>query len=103
MRYTCWRVTSHAHEQLLILGHGYRWGTGSQGLRDNYPLKNARQVDLLQARGAVILGKSNMGEFALSPDESVGSMFGIVRHPYNLDYTTAGYSPQSPRAPPPPR
>ncbi len=30
-------------------------------------------------------------EFALSPDESTGSVFGIVRNPYDLDHTTAGY------------
>lgn len=42
-------------------------------------------------RGAVVLGKCNMGEFALSPDESTGSVFGIVRNPYDLDRTTAGY------------
>lgn len=42
-------------------------------------------------QGAVVLGKCNMGEFALSPDESTGSVFGIVRNPYDLDHTTAGY------------
>lgn len=42
-------------------------------------------------QGAVVLGKCNMGEFALSPDESTGSVFGIVRNPYDLDHTTAGH------------
>jgi hypothetical protein len=41
-------------------------------------------------RGAIVLGKCNMGEFALSPDESVGSVYGIVRNPYDLDHSTAG-------------
>ncbi len=31
-----------------------------------------------------------MGEFAISPLESVGSVFGTVRNPYNLDVTLAG-------------
>jgi hypothetical protein len=48
------------------------------------------QVQRVLDAGAVILGKANMGEFALSPDESVGSLFGVVRNPYDLDHTTSG-------------
>ena len=48
------------------------------------------QVAALQSAGAIVLVKGNLGEFAFDPDESVGSVFGVCRNPYNLDYTTAG-------------
>ena len=48
------------------------------------------QVQKVIDKGAVVLGKCNMGEFALTPDESAGSAYGIVRNPYDLDRTTAG-------------
>ena len=50
------------------------------------------QVQRLRDAGAVVLGKSNMAEWAFSPDWSVGSAYGVVRNPYNLDYFTAGSS-----------
>ena len=37
-----------------------------------------------------LAAKANCGEFALAPSESVGSVYGSVRNPYNLDYTPAG-------------
>ena len=39
-----------------------------------------------------MLAKSNMAEWAFSPDWSIGSAFGVVRNPYQLDYFTAGSS-----------
>ena len=54
------------------------------------------QVQKVIDQGAVLLGKCNMGEFALSPDESAGSVYGIVRNPYDLDHTTAGNAPYGP-------
>ncbi len=48
------------------------------------------QLQQALERGAIVLGKCNMGEFALSPNESAGSAYGIVRNPYDLDRTTAG-------------
>lgn len=50
------------------------------------------QVRGLRRRGAVILAKANMGEFAWSPFESRGSLFGVVRNPYNTSRTVAGAS-----------
>ncbi|CAL8462935.1 g2469 [Coccomyxa elongata] len=65
---------------------------GAVGLLDNVASENAFVVQKVIDRGALVLGKFNMGEFALSPDESTGSVFGIVRNPYDLDHTTAGSS-----------
>lgn len=39
-----------------------------------------------------MLAKTNMAEWAFSPDKSIGSAFGIVRNPYSLDHVTAGSS-----------
>lgn len=46
----------------------------------------------LKEAGALILGKSNMAEWAFSPYTSAGSAFGVVRNPYSLDRVTAGSS-----------
>lgn len=50
------------------------------------------QVRLLKAAGAVVLAKANMAEWAFDPDISIGSAFGVVRNPYDLDHVTAGSS-----------
>ena len=50
------------------------------------------QVQRLRDAGAVVLGKSNMAEWAFCPDWSVGSAFGVVRNPYNLNHFTGGSS-----------
>lgn len=41
-------------------------------------------------QGAVVLGKTNMAEFALRDLECKGSLFGQVLNPYNLSRTPAG-------------
>lgn len=50
------------------------------------------QVRVLRAAGAIVLAKTNMAEWAFSPDKSIGSAFGVVRNPYNFDRVTAGSS-----------
>ncbi|KAK9820416.1 hypothetical protein WJX72_010055 [[Myrmecia] bisecta] len=65
---------------------------GAIALLDNTPARDSNVVMRLQAAGAIVLAKTNMGEFAISPSESVGSVYGVVRNPYNLDHTTAGSS-----------
>jgi amidase len=49
-------------------------------------------VARVQQQGAIVFAKVNMGEFAFSPFESVGSLFGIVRNVYDLTRTPAGMS-----------
>ncbi|WP_332913867.1 amidase [Algoriphagus boritolerans] len=42
--------------------------------------------------GAIIIGKSNMAEWAFSPMHSESSTQGTIRNPYNLDHVPAGSS-----------
>ncbi|KAK9791143.1 hypothetical protein WJX73_010179 [Symbiochloris irregularis] len=65
---------------------------GASSLLDNVAQQDATQVRLLKAAGAVVLAKANMAEWAFDPDISIGSAFGVVRNPYDLDHVTAGSS-----------
>ncbi len=69
---------------------------GSLALRDNHTRRDAPVVARLRAAGAVILGKTNLSEWANI--RSNGSMSGwsavggLVRNPYALDRTACGSS-----------
>ena len=65
---------------------------GSLALADFYPETDAFIIQKLEEAGAIILGKSNMAEWAFSPMHSESSTAGITRNPYNLDYVPAGSS-----------
>jgi putative ABC transport system substrate-binding protein len=57
------------------------------------PPRDAFQVRKLREVGALVLAKSNMAEFAVSPYETVGSLLpGYTRNPYALDRVPAGSS-----------
>ena len=69
---------------------------GSLALKDNITKRDAPVVALLRAQGAVILGKTNLSEWAnirstksMSGWSAVG---GLVRNPYALDRTACGSS-----------
>jgi len=69
---------------------------GSLALKDNVTTRDAPVVALLRAQGAVILGKTNLSEWAnirstkaMSGWSAVG---GLVRNPYALDRTACGSS-----------
>ncbi|MEG3087066.1 amidase [Sphingomonas sp. PB4P5] len=69
---------------------------GSLALKDNVTRRDAPVVALLRARGAVILGKTNLSEWAnirstasISGWSAIG---GLVRNPYALDRTACGSS-----------
>ena len=69
---------------------------GSLALRDNVTRRDAPVVAALRAQGAVILGKTNLSEWAnirsshaMSGWSAVG---GLVRNPYALDRTACGSS-----------
>jgi Asp-tRNA(Asn)/Glu-tRNA(Gln) amidotransferase A subunit family amidase len=64
---------------------------GTIALKDSYPFNNAAIVDNLINAGCIILGKSNMSEFAFSAYSSYSS-YGNVRNAYNLAYTPYGSS-----------
>ncbi len=64
---------------------------GCLALKDLQPKKDAFVVMKLKEAGAIILGKANLHELACS-GESVSSLGGQVRNPYNLGYTPGGSS-----------
>lgn len=53
---------------------------------------DAEVIARLRAEGAVILGKTNMSEFATYGESSVSSNVGAVANPYDLSRTPAGSS-----------
>ena len=66
---------------------------GSVLLKNSRPKDDAFTVKKLRDAGAVILGKANMSEFALSFDRlSHSSLGGLTRNPYNLKRDVAGSS-----------
>jgi Asp-tRNA(Asn)/Glu-tRNA(Gln) amidotransferase A subunit family amidase len=65
---------------------------GSLAMKWFVPATDAFMVKRIREAGAIILGKSNMAEWAFSPYATVSSIAGITRNPYNLDYVPAGSS-----------
>lgn len=65
---------------------------GSLALKHNIASSDAFLVAQLRAAGAIIVGKTNMAEWAFSPNVTVSSVAGMTRNPYNLLHTTAGSS-----------
>jgi amidase len=54
--------------------------------------KDAFQVKRIKDAGAIVIAKSNMGEFAFSPYETLNSLQGHTKNPYALDRVPAGSS-----------
>ena len=65
---------------------------GSLAMKDSRPPDDAYQVRKLREAGAVVLGKSNMAEWAFSPFQTVSSIAGTTRNPYDLSRVPAGSS-----------
>ena len=63
----------------------------SRILHNFVPTYTAEAVLRLQAAGAVILGKTNMDEFAMGSTTET-SAYGVTRNPYNTDYVPGGSS-----------
>ena len=63
---------------------------GSVLFRDYYPDRDSFVAEKLKKAGAVILGKSALGEMA--GGDTHGSLFGSTRNPYDLDRTVGGSS-----------
>jgi len=72
---------------------GLQSAAGSLSLKGFVSNKDAFQVKRIKDAGAILIGKSNMAEFAFSPYETVNSILpGYTRNPYALDRVTAGSS-----------
>lgn len=65
---------------------------GSLSLAGSIPPNDAFQVRKLREAGAIVLAKSNMAEFAFSPNQTVSSILGTTRNPYDLSRVPAGSS-----------
>ena len=65
---------------------------GSLAMKGVVPVTDAFMVKRLRDAGAIVLGKSNMAEWAFSPYVTESSIAGITRNPYALDRVPAGSS-----------
>ena len=70
---------------------GVKTTAGSALFKDRVPSEDAEVVRRLKAAGAVLLGKTNMVEFAYGGN-SVDSYFGAVHNPWSLTYAAGGSS-----------
>jgi amidase len=63
---------------------------GSIIFKDYYPDRDATVTSKLRQAGAIILGKTTLGE--LGGGDTHGTLFGSTRNPYDLDRTVGGSS-----------
>jgi aspartyl-tRNA(Asn)/glutamyl-tRNA(Gln) amidotransferase subunit A len=69
---------------------GTRTTAGSGVFEDRVPSEDAPVTARLKAAGAVIIGKTNLHEFAMGAGDA--SFFGPARNPWALDHNTGGSS-----------
>jgi amidase len=70
---------------------GIRTTYGSKLFESHVPDQDALVVERLRAAGAIVIGKTNTPEFAFGPN-TVNSVFGATRNPWNLALTAGGSS-----------
>ncbi len=75
----------------LLYTEGIRTTAGSKILRDFIPTENAVVVDRLIAAGCILLGKTNMHEFAYGAT-NINPHYGPVRNPWNINCISGGSS-----------
>ncbi len=65
---------------------------GSLAMKNFVPAADATMVARLRAAGAIVIGKTNMAEWAFSPYLTASSIAGITRNAYDLTRVPAGSS-----------
>ncbi|MGE0362742.1 MAG: amidase family protein [Vicinamibacterales bacterium] len=72
---------------------GLQSSNGSLTFEGYLPSADAFQVARIKTAGAIVLAKSNLAEWAFTPNETVSSILpGYTKNPYALDRVTAGSS-----------
>jgi Asp-tRNA(Asn)/Glu-tRNA(Gln) amidotransferase A subunit family amidase len=72
---------------------GLQSANGSLALAGFVSNKDAFQVRQIKNAGAIVIAKSNMAEWAFTPNETLSSILpGYTKNPYALDRVTAGSS-----------
>lgn len=72
---------------------GLQSSNGSLTFEGYVPATDAFQVARIKAAGAIVLAKSNLAEWAFTPNETLSSILpGYTKNPYRLDRVTAGSS-----------
>lgn len=79
-----------AHKDVLMTA-GWKTTCGSRMLKDFVAPYSAFVVERLEDAGMVLVGKTNMDEFAMG-SSSESSYFGSVRNPWNVDCVPGGSS-----------
>ena len=71
---------------------GLQSANGSKSLEGFISSKDAFLVARIKAAGALVIAKTNMAEFAFSPQETLSSIQGHTKNPYATDRVPAGSS-----------